>query len=152
MIGHIKRFLFWSPLMGMPVVPAWGLSALLLGARLWLANLFFFVGLSRLNEWDNQAFLFSEIHPFPGVPGEVAAVGATAGEILLPVLLALGLLTRVGALGLLAMTATIQFIVARTPQGMENMIANPEHYTWMAVALLIAILGGGRVSLDARLR
>lgn len=152
MMNIIKRFLFWSPLVTLPVAPMWGISLLLLVARLWLANQFFFVGLSRLNEWDNQAFLFSEIHPIPGVPGNIAAIAATSGEILLPILLVLGLFTRVGALGLLVMTATIQFVVANTPQGMENMIADPEHYKWMAVAALIALLGGGKLSADNLLK
>jgi putative oxidoreductase len=108
---------------------------------------------SGVNKWDGflqlndvAVFLFSsefKLHlpggpyPFPA-PG-VAAFAAGSAEILLPILLVLGLATRFGALGLLAMTLVVQLTV---PSGW------PLHLTWAAMALGIMAWGPGRISLD----
>ena len=65
---------------------------------------------------------------------------AGIGEIVLPILLVLGLGTRFAALGILAMTAIIQLSV---PDGWANF-----HLPWAAMALMLAVLGGGEWSLD----
>jgi putative oxidoreductase len=112
---------------------------------------------SGVNKWDGflqlsdvAVLLFSSefrLHlpggpyPFPA-PAAVAFASGTA-EVLLPVLLVLGLGTRLAALGLLAMTAVIQLTV---PDGW------PVHLTWAAMALGIVAWGPGRVSLDHALR
>jgi putative oxidoreductase len=108
---------------------------------------------SGVNKWDGflqlndvAVLLFSsefKLHlpggpyPFPA-PG-VMAFAAGSAEILLPVLLVLGLATRLGALGLLAMTVVVQLTV---PSGW------PLHLTWAAMALAIMAWGPGRISLD----
>ena len=79
-------------------------------------------------------------YPFP----IAAAYGAGIAEIVLPILLVLGLLTRFAALALLVMTAVIQLTV---PEGWANF-----HLPWAAMALTLVVLGGGKVSLDALLR
>jgi putative oxidoreductase len=79
-------------------------------------------------------------YPFPA-PGLVAFASGSA-EILLPILLVLGLATRLAALGLLLMTIVIQLTV---PEGW------PVHLTWAAMALGIMAWGPGRISLDALL-
>lgn len=125
------------------------LSPLLdLAIRLYMANIFFKSGWLRLQDflngqWQNQVTAFTEYHPIPGVPGDIAAVAGTFGEVTLPVLLALGLLTRVGAGGLLIMTLIIQFIV---PQ--EYGVSNPDHYMWMLLLAVPLIRGGGMLSVD----
>jgi putative oxidoreductase len=73
--------------------------------------------------------------PAPGV----AAFAAGSAEILLPILLVLGLATRLAALGLLAMTFVVQLTV---PDGW------PVHVTWAAMALGIMAWGPGRIALD----
>ena len=87
--------------------------------RLTLARPFFASGLTRWDGWFNLSFgtkiLFEQeykLHffgaeiPFP-MPDMVAAMASTA-EIVLPILVAFGFLTRWAALGLLCMTAVIQ--------------------------------------------
>jgi putative oxidoreductase len=76
-------------------------------------------------------------YPFPA-PG-VMAFAAGSAEILLPILLVLGLATRLAACGLLAMTLVVQLTV---PDGW------PVHVTWAAMALGIMAWGAGRLSLD----
>lgn len=79
-------------------------------------------------------------YPFP----YLAAYGAGIAEIVLPILLVLGLLTRFAALGLLVMTAIIQITV---PEGWANF-----HLPWAAMALTLVVLGGGKISIDTLVR
>ncbi len=108
---------------------------------------------SGVNKWDGflqlndvAVLLFSselKLH-LPGgpygfpAPG-VMAFAAGSAEILLPILLAVGLATRLAALGLLIMTVIVQLTV---PEGW------PLHLTWAAMALGIMAWGPGRISLD----
>src|SRR5690349_2305519 len=71
---------------------------------------------------------------------ELAANLALAIEITTPVLLVLGLLTRVAALALLGMTAVIEIFVY--PQ------AWPTHIQWAAMLLVLLCRGAGTFSLD----
>ena len=108
---------------------------------------------SGVNKWDGflhlndvAMLLFSSefrLH-LPGGPYPFPAPGLTAfaagsAEILLPILLVLGLATRLAALGLLLMTIVVQLTV---PTGW------PLHLTWAAMALAIMARGPGRISLD----
>lgn len=108
---------------------------------------------SGINKWDGfldlntvAVLLFStefQLH-LPGGPYAFPAPAATAfaagsAEIVLPILLVLGLATRLSAFGLLAMTAIIQLTV---PGGW------PLHLAWAAMALAIMAWGPGTVSLD----
>jgi len=61
-------------------------------------------------------------------------------EILLPVLLLLGLATRISALGLLIMTGVIELVV---PEAWATY-----HLPWAAMALALIALGAGPLSLD----
>lgn len=125
------------------------LSPLLdLGIRLFMANIFFTSGKLRLNDylngqWDNQITAFTDYHPIPGIPADIAAISGTAGEIVLPILLAFGLFTRFGAAGLLTMTLSIQFLVPA-----EYGIANSDHYMWMLLLAVPMLKGGGVLSAD----
>lgn len=76
-------------------------------------------------------------YPFPA-PALMAFITGSA-EILLPVLLVLGLATRMAAAGLLFMTLIVQLTV---PDGW------PLHVTWGAMALGLMAWGAGRISLD----
>jgi putative oxidoreductase len=116
--------------------------------RLYLGKVFLKAGYSRIVNWDSQEFLFADIHPVPFLPTSLAAQVTTIGEISLGILFILGLFGRLSAVGLLVMTMMIQFVVAQTPQGMENCIGNPEHYLWMMMFLLMAAIGPGKISVD----
>ncbi len=130
------------------LVPAW-LPLLVL--RLTLARPFFASGLTRWDGWFTLSFgakaLFTDeykLHvfgaeiPFPAP--ELVATTASTAEIVLPILLAFGLLTRWAALGLLCMSGIIQLIY---PGGWANF-----HLYWAAMALTILTFGPGAISLD----
>lgn len=89
---------------------------------------------------DSAIDLFREEYKLPFLPPELAALLATIAEHALPVLILLGLATRLSALGLLGMTLVIQLFVYPG--------AYPLHGTWAAVLLLLMIYGPGKVSLD----
>lgn len=84
--------------------------------------------------------LFRDEYRLPLLPPEFAAVMAAAAEHLLPLLLLLGLGTRLASLGLLVMTAVIQFLVYPG--------AYATHGLWAAVLLWLMLRGAGAVSLD----
>ena len=89
---------------------------------------------------DSTWFLFETEYALPVIPHEVAAVLATVAEHLLPVLLILGLCTRLSALGLLGMTAVIQIFVYPA--------AWMTHGLWAAPLLAVAARGPGQWSAD----
>jgi putative oxidoreductase len=90
--------------------------------------------------FENQfkVHLFGAAFGFPA-PDSVALLVATA-EIALPVLLVLGLATRLAALALLVMTGVIQLVF---PDGWANF-----HLYWASLAVGIMALGPGALSLD----
>ncbi|CRI67421.1 putative integral membrane protein [Thiocapsa sp. KS1] len=96
------------------------------------------LGWPRLSE--SAVALFQDEYRLPLLSPELGAALAALGEHLLPVLLLLGLGTRFAALGLLIMTAVIQFWVYPD--------AYPTHGVWAAVLLYLMARGPGRISLD----
>lgn len=90
---------------------------------------------------DSTWFLFKEEYALPVIPSDLAAILATTAEHVLPVLMILGLFTRLSALGLLAMTAVIQIFVY--PDAWVT------HGLWAAALLALIARGPGRLSLDA---
>ena len=88
--------------------------------------------------------LFRSEYALPLLPPELAAYLAAGAEHLFPLLLVLGLFTRLSAAGLLAMTLVIQVFVYPD--------AWPTHLSWMGLLLPLIALGGGRLSLDRLLR
>jgi putative oxidoreductase len=66
---------------------------------------------------------------------------ATYAEHLFPVLLVIGLFTRLSALALLGMTMVIQFFVY--PEAWWSV-----HMNWVALALVLITRSGGSLSLD----
>lgn len=98
----------------------------------------------------SKVYLFQEEFGFPEAIAPIAAQMAALGENLLPPLLVLGLLTRVGALGLLVMTAVIQFYVF--PEELLNPNGNwAMHLQWAAPLMVVLQRGPGVVSIDALL-
>ena len=114
-----------------------------LALRVFPAAVFFASGRTKMDGWqiaDSTWFLFEHEYALPLIPSPIAAVAATVAEHILPVLLVLGLATRLSALGLLAMTAVIQIFVY--PGAWQT------HGLWAACLVATMALGPGRISLD----
>ena len=123
-----------------------GRSLGLLTARLWLAWIFFKAGLVKLSNWDSTLYLFTEEYNVPLLPPAFAAFMGTVAELVLPVLLALGLATRLNALALFVFNAVAVYsywhVLAGTP-GLQD------HVIWSILMLILMLQGGGKASLDS---
>lgn len=97
--------------------------------------------MAKLANWNTALTLFAEEYRLPLLPPELAAFMAVGVELATPVLLVLGLFTRIAALVLLAMTLVIEVFVY--PQ------AWPTHLQWAAMLLVLLCRGAGALSLDA---
>jgi putative oxidoreductase len=119
-------------------------DAIALVQRLGIAAVFFLSGRTKVEGIfslsDSARMLFQEEYRLPLIPPELAAWLAAGAEHLLPMLLVLGLATRLSAACLLGMTATIQIFVYPD--------AWPTHLTWVGVLLPLLASGAGRWSLD----
>lgn len=117
------------------------LAALL--ARFYIAQVFFLSGLTKLRDWSVTQFLFQEEYKVPFLSPEVAAVMGTAGELVLPVLLVLGLGGRVAALGLSVVNvAAVMSLSDIAPAALQ------QHLTWGVLLAALAIYGGGDWTAD----
>ena len=108
-------------------------------AIFWLSGRTKVDGLLTVN--DTAYTLFREDYKVPLLPPEFAAHMATYAEHVFPLLLVVGLPTRLSALGLLGVTAVIQIFVYPD--------AWPTHLTWAVPMLYLIGRGGGRLSVDA---
>ena len=118
-------------------------SLLLLVQRLGIAAVFFMSGRTKVDGWltiNDSAFeLFRSDYALPFVKPEIAAYAATYSEHLFPILLVLGLFTRISACALLVMTSVIEIFVYPD--------AWPTHLSWAGLMLPLIALGGGKLSL-----
>ena len=123
-------------------------SPLLLATRLWVSWQFLASGWLKLTTWDVTLELFTSEYHVPLLPPHVAAVLGTFGELFFPVLLVLGLLTRVGALGLSMVNvfAVVSYWQVLGAEGYEAALA--QHVLWGFMLLVVATFGGGAISLD----
>ncbi len=121
---------------------------LALASRLAIASIFFLSGRTKVEGFltltDSAYELFRTEYKLPLLPPELAAHLAAYAEHLFPLLLVLGLFTRLSALALLGMTLVIQLFVYPD--------AWPTHLSWAALLLFLVGRGGGRLSLDRALR
>jgi putative oxidoreductase len=114
----------------------------LLGMRLWIADVFFRSGLTKIDSWETTIDLFRDEYKVPVLPPEIAAIMATGVELTAPILVALGLGARFGASALLVMTAVIEFTYG----------SFDIHKVWALMLFLIITHGPGRASLDYFIR
>lgn len=115
-----------------------------LAARLFVAKVFFLSGLTKLRDWETTLALFTEEYHVPLLSPEVAAFAGTAGEIVLPVLLVLGLGGRFAALGLSVMNVVAVLSVPEMPEA-----AFALHVFWGSLLAGLVLWGPGRWSADA---
>ena len=116
----------------------YSLLAILL--RLAVATVFWNSAMTKLANWATAVALFEDEYKLPLLAPEIAAYLAVTIELTTPVLLALGLATRLAALVLLGMTAVIELFVYP--------LAWPTHIQWAAMLLVLLCRGAGKLSLD----
>lgn len=112
-------------------------------SRLSVGAVFWQSGQTKVDGWtvtDNAIYLFQNEYRLPLVDPWLAAHLAAFAEHFFPLLLFLGLASRLAALALLAMTLVIEIFVYPD--------AWPTHGTWAVCFLVIMIGGPGRISID----
>lgn len=114
-----------------------------LAARGYVAQAFLLSGLTKLRDWDTTLALFTDEYRVPWLSPSQAAVMGTGGELVLPVLLALGLAGRFAALGL-----SVINVVAVLSLSDIAPAALQQHVLWGALLVGVAVYGPGRFSLD----
>ncbi|MPV86061.1 DoxX family protein [Ostreibacterium oceani] len=139
----------------------------LLIIRLFVASVFLRAGLQKLQDFSTTVFLFEYEYSVPLLSPKLAAMLGTTAEIVLPLLIIFGILTRWSAFALFvfnivavlsykaltagefAMTTVWGFIptsIVFPTKGFED------HVVWGLLILVIIVFGAGRVSIDQLLR
>jgi putative oxidoreductase len=131
-MSFLRRIIAW-----LEAVPY---SLLAIPLRLGVAWIFWSSAQVKLINWQRTIELFADEYRVPLLPPEIAAAMALSIEIACPILLVLGLFTRLAVLVLLGMTAVIQIFVY--PE------AWPTHLQWAAMMLVLLCRGAGAFSLD----
>ena len=106
--------------------------------RFWMAKIFWYSGLTKIDSWQSTVYLFQYEYAVPIIPAELAAAMATATELSAPILLLLGFMTRLAAIPMLIMTAVIQFTYL-------DLIV---HLYWAILLGTIILYGPGKYSID----
>jgi len=116
------------------------LSIILLAGRVGVGVVFFKAGLLKYNSWEFTVRLFEEEYKVPLLDPAVAARMAMVQELTIPILLFLGLATRVATIPLLGMIAVIQMFVYPN--------AYNDHLVWGSILVLVLTRGPGVFSID----
>ena len=113
-------------------------------ARLYVAQVFFLAGLTKVRDWDTTLLLFTEEYHVPLLPPEWAATMGAGGELVLPVLLVLGLAGRFAALGLSVVNVVAVLSLAEiAPAALQ------QHITWGVLLAALVLHGLGRWTIDS---
>jgi putative oxidoreductase len=110
----------------------------LLLVRLAVAGIFFVSGMTKIHDFDTTVALFQSEYAVPFIPPYFAALSSTFFELTCPVLLTLGVASRLATLPLLGMTAVIQFTYDQ----------NIEHAYWAILLITVLAFGAGKWSVD----
>jgi putative oxidoreductase len=116
------------------------LSIIQLAGRIGVGAVFFKAGLLKYNSWEFTVLLFRDEYKVPLLDPAVAARIAMVQELTIPILLFLGLATRLATIPLLGMIAVIQTFVYPN--------AYNDHLVWGSILVLVLTRGPGVFSLD----
>jgi len=129
----------------------WGGALLALALRLFVGWQFFKAGMVKAGDWSGTLALFHDEYKVPLLPPDLAAYMGAGGELVLPLLLFVGLVSRPAALALLFVNV---MAVLSYPQlfAFECPAAINDHLYWGILLLVLAAFGPGKFSLDAWLK
>lgn len=120
---------------------------LLLFTRLWVANVFLKSGYLKITTWESTLYLFEEEYQVPLLPWELAAYLGTAAELILPLFLLTGLLTRPMAAALFVFN-----IIAVISYPVIWQSGFYDHQLWGLMLLINIVWGAGLLSIDHPLK
>jgi putative oxidoreductase len=116
------------------------LSIIQLAMRVGVGGIFFNAGLIKYRSWEFTVVLFRDEYQVPLLDPELAARIAMVQELTIPILLFVGLATRLATIPFLGMLAVIQTFVYPN--------AWAEHLVWGSILLFLLTRGPGVLSLD----
>jgi len=113
------------------------------GVRIYLFNIFFFSGWTKIQSWETTKMLFAYEYNVPFLNPELAAWMGTAAELSLPTLLLLGILSRPTALALFAFN-----VIAALSYPDISPAGTVDHIMWGVMLAAIFFHGAGKLSFD----
>jgi putative oxidoreductase len=116
------------------------LSIILLAGRVGVGATFFKAGLLKYHSWEFTVKLFQDEYRLPLLDPAVAARIAMTQELTIPILLFLGLATRLATIPLLGTLTVIQIFVYPN--------AYNDHLVWGSILVLVLTRGPGAFSID----
>jgi putative oxidoreductase len=117
-------------------------SLLIFFIRIQIAKIFWYSGLAKIASWQSTIYLFKHEYNVPLLNPEIAAFLSTTVELSAPVLLAIGLMSRMAAIPMLFMTAIIEF----------TYLSLIDHQYWAILLGIIILHGPGFLSIDHLIR
>jgi putative oxidoreductase len=122
--------------------------SLLLATRLYVGWQFLKSGWLKASSWETTLGLFRDEYRVPLLPPDWAAVAGTAGELAFPVLLGLGIASRLSALGLSAVNvlAVVSYAHVLLSEGFEAALG--QHVLWGYMLAVLVACGPGALTLD----
>jgi len=123
-------------------------SVFALGARLYVSWQFLKSGYLKVTSWDSTLYLFENEYHTPVLSPHAAAVAGAFGELFFPMLLVLGLMGRLSAVGLFAVNAmaVISYSDVLLAEGSEAALG--QHILWGTLLVFLIVYGPGIFSLD----
>jgi len=123
-------------------------SPVLLLFRGWIAYVFFNSGMQKISTWNDEygvMYLFKEEYNVPLLDPVLAAYLATAGELILPILILVGFATRLSAfaLSILNIVAVVAYYATLAKVGQVT-----PHIFWGSMMLAVIVFGPGYFSID----
>ena len=118
-----------------------------IGLRLYLANVFFKSGLTKVQSWDSTLYLFHDVYAVPLLPPDVAAYLATSAELGLSTLLVLGLFGRFAAAGLSILNVVAVISYADLSEAGFN-----QHISWGILLGVLLVISRWQWSADSWLQ
>jgi putative oxidoreductase len=122
------------------------------GIRCYVGWQFFKAGQIKIGSWSSTVGLFESTYQVPVLSPYLAAVLGTFGEIAFPILLFVGLTTRLAAIGLQIVNIVAMFAVLHFFNDGFSDPAYADHWLWGLMLLALMVYGGGRLSADELLK
>jgi putative oxidoreductase len=121
---------------------------LALALRWYVGWQFFKAGWLKVTGWEQTVWLFENEYRTPLLSPTAAAILGSLGELAFPVLLFIGLFSRLSALGLFVVNgmAVVSYAHVLLTEGFEAALG--QHVLWGVILLTLAVYGPGKLSLD----
>jgi putative oxidoreductase len=106
--------------------------------RLWMARIFLYSGLAKISGWNTTLELFENEYKVPDISPIFTAYSSAGFEIICAVFLAIGFMSRLAVLPLMAISLAIY-----------SSGTSIEHMCWATMLATIFCYGPGCISIDA---